>query len=247
MTEQSTADTTESETTKNPYVQTGVFLTEPEFNILMTAVALFTEHAIKQGNVEVVRPARGLIVRLNHVIHAGQGLSPEQTQTYGQEIAKAMAYAASGADDGDDVLTQTIGAYLAASIRTEADPAERVGQVCAQMVRHGANEIGKHIGIGFMNKLAQILGEAAMAWEKDGWTVTGKEQVQWVLDLLGFGAENIAAGQLPWPDEPAVAETETPPQASDPAASTVTDGAPPPEVLADPEPAQPQTDEQAPA
>jgi hypothetical protein len=199
---------------KNPYAETGAFLTEAEFNILVTAVAMFTEHAIKQGNTEAVRPARSLIVRLNHVIHAGEGLSAEQTQGYGAEIAKAMAYAASGADDGDDVLTKTIGAYLAACIRTEADPAERVGLVCAQMVRHGANEIGKHIGLGFMNKLAEILTEAGVAWERDGWTkATAKEQLQWIMDLLGFGAENIAAGQLPWPDDP--------PAEADPPVSTV--------------------------
>ncbi len=190
------------EAKKNPYAETGAFLTEAEFNIIVAAMAMYTEHAIKQGQPDVVRLGRGLVVRLNHVIHAGTGLSPEQTRGYGNEIAKAMAYAASGAPDGDDVLTQTIGAYLAASIRTEADPAAKIGVVCAQMVRHGANEIGKHIGLGFMNKLAEILNDAALAWDKDGWTVTGKEQLQWVLDLLGFGAENVAEGRLPWPDEP---------------------------------------------
>jgi len=193
---------------KNPYVGRGLILSEIEYELCTQALTVLGELSEKQGEPRIKVRCHQLMHQMTGVVHAGEGLSPEQAQRYGQRILNAMQAAATGRVGAEEELIQAVGMLIAASVRIEADPADKIGLMLSQFVRSAAEQGSRVIAVAFMREMAAILGDAETEWKAADWPVTPAEVHEWIASVLATGIENIEAGREPWAqdDEPVANE-----------------------------------------
>jgi hypothetical protein len=184
----------------NPYVERGLILSPSEYDLITGALTELAEKADRE-NAPQIRPACiKLIVRMKQIVHAGEGMTPEVAERYGRRIVKSM-------EDGDPVaISRNVGDMLAASLRLEADPADKIGEMLANLASTTAAEMGRAAVTISLQQLGQVLAESKDAWAKAGWTVTAEEVVTWATDLVSLGAQNVADGFPPWAFDDAAAD-----------------------------------------
>jgi len=212
---------------KNPYVGRGLILTTNEYELASQALTMLGEIAEKENEHLVKRRCHQLIHRMTQVMHAGEGMTPESAQRYGARIANAMQAAAVGHPEADTELVQAVGMLIAASVRLDADPADKIGLMLSQLVRTASHEGSRVVAVMFLRDLTGILEDAHAGWTADGWPAP-VETLQWVSEVVKTGVDNIEAGLDPWSqgddeapapaaaaEEPAPVEEPAPQESSD--------------------------------
>ena len=194
---------------KSPYVGRGLILTAHEYELATQALTMLGEIAEKQNEHRAKQQCHQLIHRMTQVVHAGEGLTPEAAQRYGTRIAKAMESAAADLPGSDNELVQAVGMLIAASVRLDADPADKIGLMLSQLVRNASHEGSRVVAVVFLRELCGILDDAKAGWTSEGWP-TPEETMQWIAAVVRTGVDNIAAGLDPWTqgDPEPVAETK---------------------------------------
>lgn len=176
---------------KNPYIERGLVLSPDEYNLASGALTLLADHADANSHPEVRGHCVKLIVRMKHIVHAGEGMTPEVTERYGRRIAKAVELGK------PEAIERGVADLLAASLRLDADPAEKIGLMLAQLCGQSVQSLSRQITQTTLTELDRILADAGTDWERDGWP-TPAEILAWLRELVSLGAQNVAEGHDPW-------------------------------------------------
>ena len=178
----------------NPYVGRGLILTHHEFELVSAGLTMFAEKASEQGQRDVRNDIVKFMVRLKQIEHAGEGMTPETSERFGRRIAKAMETA------NADALSRGVADLMAAMIRLDPDPAEKIGIMLSEMVRNGVGETARARCVEWFNQLILTIEGASAAWDTEGWP-TPQQSLEWVTSVVRGGTENLEAGHEPWFDD----------------------------------------------
>ena len=108
-----------------------------------------------------------------------------------------MESAAADRPGSDNELVQAVGMLIAASVRLDPDPADKIGLMLSQLVRNASHEGSRIVAVVFLRELCGILDDAKTGWAAEGWP-TPEETMQWIVDVVRTGVDNIEAGADPW-------------------------------------------------
>lgn len=175
----------------NPYIDRGVVMSEEEHQLVSVGLTALAESASQKGDPSLHNKCVKLIVRLKQCVHAGEGLTPEVAERYGRRIARAIELGNGAA------VERGVADLMAASLRLDPDPAEKVGVMLSQLARTSAAETAKANCIAWLKRLVEILGETNNEFARDGFP-SGKVVLEWVIEVVGAGLDDVRAGHAPW-------------------------------------------------
>lgn len=184
----------------NPMAERGFKLGPKDFELITRGLTLLGEAAKQHGEPQYEKHCANLIARLAENVHAGEGMNPAQIQAHGRRIEQALRGVAAGEAGADEAVVRAVGTMLASMVRLEADPAFKVGMTCSQLVQAGTIETGKAMALAALSSFQALLQSAQADWTAEGWSAAGTpEVVQWILDMLSIGIDNVREGHAPWP------------------------------------------------
>lgn len=169
---------------RNPYIDRGLVLNQTEYDLISHALTTLATLAEQNNEVQFQNRCVRLIVRIKQIPIAGDGLNKDIAERYGRRIAEAM-------ESGNAALVgRGVADLLAASLRLDADPADKIGVMLSDMVRASSAETGKVLILQWFTDLQGVLAAAIEGWDESGWP-TPKETLEWTVELIKAGAENV--------------------------------------------------------
>ena len=177
----------------NQIVERGFVPSAQEYDFLSHLIAQCEHAAKEQGNREIRVMSRTILGRLSQVVQAPGGLRPDQIDAYRERMRKALEQRDSAK------LADGVVALIAATLRTDPDPAEKVATYLVQLV---ADLMMAHRASDFavLERLSAELDTAKSEWDASGWPTT-QDVIQWISEIIEIGKDNLAAGREPWPSE----------------------------------------------
>lgn len=189
MTEPSSTDPT------NPYVGRGLLLQPHEYDLVSMGLTMLAEQALEKGQRDVRNQVVKFMVRLKQIQHAGEGMTPETAERFGKRIAKAME------SGNPDAISRGVADLLAASLRLDADPAEKIGEMLAELVRSSVAYTARMRCTEWFNQIVLTIDEAVADWDNEGWPKS-QDVASWIADVVRRGSENLHAGHEPFAEAP---------------------------------------------
>ncbi len=176
----------------NPIADHGLLLTPREYDVLSKVVAAFAEQS-KKTEPAISKLLIHVLGRMAQAQQAPNGLRTDQLKHYEASIHEAFQ------KHDDRALSIAVQNLIAATVRTDADPAQKVASYLLELVALLLTAQAKH-GAITLQKLVTMLDDAIHAWEGDGWP-DAKGVAAWIRDVVAVGIENLEAGDDPWPPE----------------------------------------------
>lgn len=176
----------------NPIAEQGLLLNPREYDVLSKVVAAFAEQS-KTSDPAISRTLIRVLGRMGQAQQAPAGLRDDQLKHYESVIHDAFAR------HDERALTCGVENLIAATVRTDADPAQKVARYLLELVALLLTAQAKH-GSATLRRMQAMLDEAIAAWGADGWP-DAKGVAAWIRDLLTVGADNLDEGEDPWPVE----------------------------------------------
>lgn len=185
----------------NEIVERGFVPSPEEYEFISAAIMISAEAAAKSGQPHVRTRLRGILGRLSHVVQAPGGLKPEQIQRF-------RTRAEAGLRERDSAkLAGGVQDLIAATLRTDPDPADKVAFYLLQLVAELMAE-HRNMGVALLQRLDGELAGAQTAWNETGWPPT-REAVGWIRAAIEVGIENLQADRDPWPSDEDDVEDES--------------------------------------
>lgn len=177
----------------NEIVERGFVPSPEEYQLLSNMLAQFEQAAKQEGNRDLRLMIRAVLGRLSQVVQAPGGLRPEQIENY-------RARAREGLEQRDsNKLVGGIQDLIAATLRTDPDPAEKIAVYLLQLVgdlmmAHRSSDYA------VLERLSGELDASRSEWDASGWPTT-QDVIQWLVEIIEIGKDNLAGGRDPWPSE----------------------------------------------
>lgn len=176
----------------NPISDQGLLLTPREYDVVSKVIAAFAEQS-KTSEPAISKLLIRVLGRMGQAQQAPNGLRDDQLKHYESVIHEAFA------SHDERALTIAVQNLIAATVRTDADPAQKVAQYLLQLIAVLLTAQAKH-GAATLRRLLTLLDDAMHAWEGDGWP-DAKGVAAWIRDVVAVGADNLGDGDDPWPQE----------------------------------------------
>jgi hypothetical protein len=176
--------------TVNEIVERGFVPSVEEYDLIAHVLVNAANAAKEQGHAEIRVRLRAILGRLSQVVQAPQGLRPDQIDRY-------RARAREGLEQRDSAkLAGGIQDLIAATLRTDPDPAEKIAGYLLQLV---GDLLSAHRASDFsvLERLEQEIAAARTDWDRDGWPTIGAV-FQWLAEVIEIGQSDLAAGREPW-------------------------------------------------
>ncbi len=174
----------------NPIAEQGLLLSPREYDVLSKVVAAFAEQS-KTAEPTVSRLLIRVLGRMGQAQQAPAGLRDDQLQHYQAQIHDAFA------KQDERALAQSVENLVAATVRTDADPAQKVARYLLELVAQLLVAQARH-GAATLRRLSAMLDDATQAWGGEGWP-DAKGVAAWIRDVVAIGADNLEDGEDPWP------------------------------------------------
>lgn len=192
------ADDSTTRLTGNLMAEVGLRLSPRDFDLISHGLTVLGEGGKRNGDPSAERYCSNLIGRLAEAVHAGEGMSAAQVQAHGRRIEIAMQKAAVGQPGAEDEVVKAMGTMFAAMWRLEADPSYKVGITCAQLVKEGTAQTSKAMMVAGLSALLTLLKSAQSEWAAAEWSASADSIVQWIVDTVACGIDNVKDGHPPW-------------------------------------------------
>ena len=177
----------------NPYVNRGIVLTPEDFNLASTGLTVMAAQADKENHPEISARCVKLIVRLQGCQFAGAGMTPEAAERYHRRIYNAMQ------TGNPEAISRGLTDLIAAMIRIDADPAEKIGEMLSELTRVSIAATTQAKVVEWLDELSKTLADASAEWASGEWP-SAADVMQWVTDTVSAGVVNVRNGHAPWVD-----------------------------------------------
>lgn len=178
----------------NPtYKDRGLMLSEQEHQWIHTGLQLLGEkiQAEHPQEIDKLGPIGRLAIRIGHVVHGGEGIPEAITERYTRLLDRAML------SGNPDATARALAALFAAVIRLDPDPAEHLGTMLVQMMNANAKLESHAYMVGWLGRLQEILQTAKMDFDAGAYP-SAAETLQWTIDTVTAGADDLRGGHEPW-------------------------------------------------
>lgn len=177
----------------NEIVERGFVPSPEEYQLLSTMLTQFEQVAKQEGNRELRMMIRSILGRFSQVVQAPGGLRPDQIDRYRERAREGLEQRDSAK------LADGVQHLIAATLRTDPDPAEKIAIYLLQLVgdlmmAHRASDYA------VLERLSGELDSARSAWDESGWPTT-QDVITWMCEIIDIGKDNLAGGRDPWPTE----------------------------------------------
>ena len=180
---------------KNAIATQGLVLDEKEYEVISNVLAATAKH-VKSKQPEIFKVLQRVIGRASQAQQNGSGIRPDQLTIYQKRIHDAFA----GHDEV--ALKLAVEDLIASTLRTTADPGLKVARYLMQLVSEVLAAQARH-GYRTLERLSEQLDEAVLDWdgEEGGNWPPAKDAVQWIVDVVKAGKDDLELGHEAWADE----------------------------------------------
>ena len=177
----------------NEIVERGFVPSADEYQLLSGAVMLAAKAAKESGAPAIYQGLQQILGRIAQTVQAPGGLRPDQIARYRKRAADGLK------ERNATKIADGVRDLIAATCRTDPDPADKVAVYLLQLVADLMREHG-NIGVGVLTRLDVELADAHEAWNASKWPAAS-DLLAWLRQTLAIGIENLQADRDPWPTD----------------------------------------------
>jgi len=175
---------------RNEIATQGLVLSDKEYEVVANLLAASAQH-VRGKQPEVFKVLQRVLGRLSQAQQKGAGVRADQLEIYQKRIHDAFA------EHDETKLKLAVEDLVASTLRTDADPGLKVARYLMQLVSEVLAAQARH-GFMTLTKLDEQLDQAVTDWNENKDWPAAPEAVQWVVDLVKAGRDDLELGQEAW-------------------------------------------------